>query len=122
MLSIIFLSLLPIVFAAPLASNSLILSRLPVSAAAPSQVTYQTAVLEEWTLSANGNSLAQTWNTTCTNLPTDGKLQPGLPYLTDAYMLCRALPRGTSTAVSPAVTVIGRLSEAGTWSMVSEFG
>ena len=116
------LCLLPVVFAAPLASNSLILSRMPVSVSAPSQVTYQSAVLEEWMQNANGYSLAQTWNTTCTNLPTDGKLQPSLPYLTDAYMLCRAVPRGSATTVSPAVTVLGRLTEAGVWSMVTEFG
>ena len=116
------LCLLPVVFAAPLASNSLILSRMPASVSAPSQVTYQSAVLEEWMQNANGYTLAQTWNTTCTNLPTDGKLQPSLPYLTDAYMLCRAVPRGSATTVSPAVTVLGRLTEAGVWSMVTEFG
>jgi len=114
--------LLPCVMALPLASNSLILSRMPAVAGAPAQPVYRAAVLEEWTSGSTGYTLAQTWNTTCTNLPADGKIQSSVPYLTDIYMLCRALPAGSGTAVLPATTVLGRLSEAGTWSMVTEFG
>jgi len=112
-------AILPEILAAPLASNSLILSRMPVAPAPPN---YQAAVLEEWIPSGTTYSISQNWTTGCTNLPTDGKLQPDWFYGFNAWMLCRALPPGSSTSVRPANTVVGRLSEAGVWSQVSNLG
>jgi len=113
-------AILPEILAAPLASNSLLLSRMPVAPAPPN---YQAAVLEEWIPSGTTYSISQNWTTGCTNLPTDGKLQPSLPYLTDAYVLCRNLMPGASPAVQPAPIVLGHLNESGIWSHVPyDFG